>query len=94
MGKTWLLTHPQWSVFGQLRDAVFGRDAVTLELRVLLSLQLGHAPQISLQLLEWCLAFSKDSPLVKDLSWVLLPFLCKKPVGQCTATSLHSADGD
>lgn len=21
---TWLLTHPQWSVFGQLRDAVYG----------------------------------------------------------------------
>lgn len=39
-----------------------------LELRVLLSLQLGDAPQISLQLLERCLAFSKDSPLVKDLS--------------------------
>lgn len=29
---------------------------------------------------EKCLAFSKDSPLGMDLSWIFLPFLCKNPV--------------
>lgn len=56
--------------------------------------QLGDAPQTSQQLLEQCLAFSKDSPLGMDLSWIFLPFLCKTLFGQGTATSLLSTDRD
>lgn len=44
-GRTRLLTHPQQSAFGQLGDAVCRQGAVMLELRVLLSLQLGDTPQ-------------------------------------------------
>lgn len=36
--------------------------------------QPGDAPQTSQELLEQCLAFSKDSPLGMDLSWIFLGF--------------------